>query len=87
MTTPRKKARELVGLKATKPTRYDVTVETWFERDRSHVRIDEKETGRTLIEWWDQDVQQLFEDGFFERGRRFEQSVLDYGEHLGLLEK
>lgn len=68
-----------------RPTREDVTVETWFERDRAHVRIDERRTGKILIEWWDDDVRQLFEDGFFRRGRGFEDSVLDYGEHLGIL--
>ena len=67
------------------PTREDVAVETWFERDRSHVRIDDKRTGETLIEWWDEDVEQLFEDGFFKRGRGFENSVLTYAEHLGVL--
>lgn len=67
------------------PAREDVTVETWFERDRSHVRIDDRRTGETLIEWWDEDVEQLFEDGFFKRGRDLEDSVLDYAEHLGVL--
>jgi hypothetical protein len=35
-----------------------------------------------IAEWWDDDVQQAFEDGFFERGKHFEQSVVKYADHL-----
>jgi transcription antitermination factor NusG len=60
----------------------EVKVETWFERDRSFVGIKVDATDDYIAEWWDDDVQQAFEDGFFERGKHFEQSVVKYADHL-----
>jgi hypothetical protein len=38
----------------------------WFERDRSYVALRDIETEEMLIELWDEDVEQLAEDGFIE---------------------
>jgi len=71
----------------TKPTRDDVRVELWEERDRLHIGIQNKETGDYLISWWDDEARQMFEDGFFKRGPKLEESVLDYAEERGFLAK
>jgi len=62
----------------------EVAVSTWFERDRAFVRIQERATGEYLAEWWDEDAVQMFEDGFFERGKKFERSVIDYADSFGI---
>lgn len=79
-----------------KPTRYDVEIHTWFERDRQHIEIRDKKTDKTLAEWWDDAVTEMFEDGFFKpgtirhegmSGREFENSILEYAEDMGILAK
>jgi hypothetical protein len=73
-------------------------VDVWQERDRLHIalmfdpehgrrRRDQRSTGdgELAAEWWDDDAVQMFEDGFFESGRKLEQSVVDYAVHLGLV--
>jgi hypothetical protein len=63
-------------------------VATWFERDRSQVAIVDAETGQhTVAEWWDADCQAMFEDGFFQGGRKLAESVLDYARDVGLVPK
>lgn len=64
--------------------REDTEVKTWFERDRAHVDLQDRETGRTLIEFWDEDVEQLFEDGFLDR-RDLHGSLYKYAVHLGAI--
>jgi hypothetical protein len=78
-----------------KPTRYDVTVEAWQERDRLGIWITDKRTDKVLAEWWDEDAREMFEQGFFKPGvpqrstekpsRGFVSSVLEYAESVGLL--
>jgi len=79
---------------ARKPTRHDVAVHSWEERDRLGIWITDSGTDKTLAEWWDDDARQMFEDGFFKpgttrnqeiTGKAFEESVLDYGEYIGIL--
>jgi len=61
-------------------------VETWFERDRSNVRIEEADSDYTLADWWDEDVQQLAEDGFldFASVGRLRTSAVRYADYLGI---
>lgn len=40
-------------------------VETWFERDRSYVGL-ENENGETILEFWDEEVLRAIEDGFLD---------------------
>lgn len=50
----------------------------WFERDRANVRLDDKATGETLIDMWDEEVQSFVEDGFYDRRKGWHQSLVDY---------
>lgn len=83
-----------------KPTRYDCKIDTWQERDRLSVVVTDKRNDKTIAEWWDDDVRQMFEDGFFKGsmgGERqlgmekpssvFVNSVYDYLESIGKLQK
>ncbi len=42
----------------------NTTCNTWFERDRAMILIEDKKTGETIAEFWDETVGQLVEDGF-----------------------
>ncbi|MEK7848452.1 MAG: hypothetical protein AAB270_05970 [Chloroflexota bacterium] len=73
-----------------------MSVGSWVERDRIGIWLTDNRTGKGVIEWWDEDAAQMFEDGFFKpgtirgqtiTGRDFEESVLDYAEYIGVLEK
>ena len=68
-----------------KPTRDDVRVEVWEERDRLHIGIQIKDTGDYYMSWWDDDARQMFKDGFFKRKPKLEESVLAYAEEMGIL--
>ena len=67
------------------PTRDDVRVEVWEERDRLHIGIQNKETGNYYASWWDDEARQMFEDGFFKPAPHLEGSVLEYAEEMGIL--
>ncbi|MBA7650029.1 hypothetical protein ES703_57830 [subsurface metagenome] len=69
------------------PSRDDVRVELWEERDRLHIGIQDKETGEYYASWWDDEARQMFEAGFFKREPKLEESVLDYAEERGILAK
>ena len=81
----------------TKPTRDDVSVKSWVERDRLAIWITDNHTDETIAEWWDDDARQMFDDGFFKpaafsrsgemEGSEFINSVLDYAEEMGFLAK
>jgi hypothetical protein len=64
---------------------------TWFERDRSYVGLENKLNGKTIIEWWDEDVAQALDDGFLVAGRgntrshSLHSSAYDYALSLGLI--
>lgn len=58
-------------------------VEVWEERDRLHIHLLKGE--RTVAEWWDEDAREMFEDGFFKRGKELEASVIEYATSIGLL--
>jgi hypothetical protein len=89
----KKKHTRAIGL----PSRDDVTVDAWSERDRLGIWITDNRTDEIIAEWWDEDAHEMFEHGFFEPGvprysweepsRAFVDSVLDYAEHAGLLAK
>ena len=79
----------------TEPTRDDVEVHAWQERDHLSIWAEDKRTGESIAEWWDDEARQMFEDGFFKPGvpqyswekpgRAFVDSVLDYLEETGVL--
>ena len=51
-------------------------VHTWFERDRANIWVEDANGGK-VAEWWDENVVQMFEDGFFDN-RFIDESVLSY---------
>lgn len=61
----------------------DTTINTWFERDRAHVELRDP-MNRTIIEWWDGEVNQAVEDGFL-NPKHWHQSAFEYAQHLGIL--
>ena len=79
------------------PTRNDVSVESFAERDRLGIWITDNRTGKVIAEWWDDEARQMFEDGFFKPatfarsgelgGPEFIESVIDYAENMGWLLK
>jgi len=86
--------QRLPQTRSRKPTRHDVEIGTWAERDRIGIWITDKHTDKAIAEWWDEDAREMFEQGFFKpgdisyqtiTGRAFEESVLDYAESVGLL--
>lgn len=46
----------------------DTELHTWSERDRAHVELRWKDTGATIVEWWDQEVEEAVTDGFLNPG-------------------
>jgi hypothetical protein len=49
---------------ATQWTTQNTSLEVWFERDRKNISLESGDV--TIAEWWDDDVDQMFEDGFFD---------------------
>lgn len=83
----RKKLLRQIGFRVNPAKRTYWTVsntklEHWNERDRLHIGL-ETIDGKTIADWWDDDAQQMFEDGFFNR-HRLHQSVVDYANDMGL---
>lgn len=69
-------------------TASQVEVDVWEERDRLSIVLRDKATQQvTIAEWWDDDARQMFEDGFFESGRKLKESVIKYAEDMGILAK
>ena len=64
--------------------RSDFEIETWFERDRAHVELRDRRTDQTVIEWWDENVQEAVDDGFLDP-RDWLGSALDYATRLGMI--
>ncbi|MFZ0461093.1 MAG: hypothetical protein WAL82_01655 [Candidatus Acidiferrales bacterium] len=59
-------------------------LETWFERDRAHVELRNAQTDTTILEFWDEDVSELVEDGFL-NPRDWHGSLYEYAAYLGVL--
>jgi hypothetical protein len=62
-------------------TRQNTTIETWFERDRSHVELRTLD-GTTIIEWWDEAVEDAVMDGFLD-SRDWHGSAVEYANYIG----
>lgn len=65
------------------PVDYTPTVSVWEERDRAHVAVWVGDA--CVAEWWDGEVAEMVEDGFFTRGPRFRDSVLAYCRERGIV--
>jgi hypothetical protein len=76
----------------SKPYCVNLDVDQWHERDRVGITVSTK-AGREVASFWDDEVHQLAEDGFFKPTRRpfprysdplvDPQSVIDYLAHTG----
>ncbi len=94
---PKSQMKKSEHYSGTKPTREDVSVNSWVERDRLGIWITDNRIDKTIIEWWDDAARQMFDDGFFKEatftrsgelgGAPFINSVLDYAEENGFLAK
>ena len=62
----------------------DTEIHTWFERDRQHVELRDSSTDKTILEFWDDDVTQIVEDGFIS-ARDWHGSMFEYAQELGLI--
>lgn len=58
-------------------------VETWFERDRAQVTLYDG-NGDTILEWWDEAVEEAIEDGFLDP-HDYLDSATEYAKSLGIL--
>lgn len=61
-------------------------IHTWFERDRAHVELREKETQNTIVEWWDEKVQEAIDDGFL-NPKDFKSSAIEYAIQHGFIKQ
>jgi hypothetical protein len=59
-------------------------IETWFERDRAFVGLVDKKTDKYIMQWWDEDVYDLVEDGFLDP-RDWHRSAYEYANYLGVI--
>lgn len=62
----------------------ETELNTWFERDRSHVELRDSLTDQTIVEFWDSAVSEAIEDGFL-NPRDYHASAFEYAQSLGLL--
>lgn len=60
-----------------------MSVHTWFERDRAHVEL-RNSNDDTLLEFWDEDVNDLVELGLLDPND-WEGSMVEYADHLGIM--
>jgi len=59
---------------------------TWFERDRAYVGLEDEDSGKTIIEFWDEEVEQAIEDGFL-NPKDYYNSLIEYALEMKLLTK
>ena len=62
----------------------DTELNTWFERDRAHVELRYIDSQETIIEWWDEAVQEAITDGFLDPAR-YHESAWEYALYIGLV--
>lgn len=62
----------------------DLDFYAWFERDRAHVELRDPAFNETIIEFWDDDVWQLVEDGFLDP-KDWKKSLFDYARYLEII--
>jgi hypothetical protein len=59
-------------------------INVWMERDRKHVHLFRGDENDTIIEWWDEEVDEMVEDGFL-NPRDWEGSAIEYAKDMGLI--
>jgi hypothetical protein len=59
----------------------DLVVSVWFERDRKHLSLSTPQ-GHSVVDLWDDEIDQLVEDGFLTVPRHPRPSENDWRSHL-----
>jgi len=62
----------------------DLELYTWFERDRQHVELRDEVIDTTIVEFWDEAVSELVEDGFLDPSS-WKKSLFDYAIYMGII--
>lgn len=62
----------------------NLELHTWFERDRAHVELRDRVTDETIVEWWDDEVAQMVEDGFL-NPKDYKGSAIEYARSVGII--
>jgi hypothetical protein len=58
---------------------------TWFERDRASIILEDKASGKSIMEWWDEGVKEAQDDGFLGSDqRKWHEEAVDYANERGL---
>lgn len=78
----RKAAEEFAPARNIDPA--NTEIETWFERDRAMVSLLATDTEETIVEWWDEDVQQAVDDGFLDP-KDWHGSAVAYAQEMRLM--
>lgn len=45
-------------------TTENTIISTWFERDRSHIALEDANSEKIILEFWDDELKELVTDGF-----------------------
>lgn len=53
-------------------------VDIWEERDRVGILVTDDHSDNVVFEIWDDNVRQMFEDGFIKPGKELKDSILSY---------
>ena len=59
-------------------------IRTWFERDRQHIELYRKDTDETIVEWWDDEVSSMVDDGYL-KPDNWHDSAYEYALDNGLI--
>lgn len=59
-------------------------VNKWFERDRANIELHNDTIDETVVEFWDEEVEQMIEDGFLDMKRPL-YSLMNYALSHGLI--
>lgn len=78
----RKAVKELGVVEQIDPS--DTEIETWFERDRAHVELFVTETEKSIVDWWDEEVEQAVQDGFLDP-KDWHGSAIKYAQEMDLM--
>lgn len=64
----------------------DTQINKWLERGGGYIALEDKKTGRSLIEWRDEAMDEAVEDGFL-NPRDLHGSAYDYAADMGILKR
>lgn len=59
-------------------------ISMWFERGGGYVELSNKRTGKTIIQWVDDEIQEAVEDGFLDP-KDWHWSAYNYAKNVGIV--